>query len=118
MVIDKDLHKKHILLNEIGSKGQEKIHNSKVLIIGLGGLASPAIRYLASSGVNNFTLIDDDIIELDNLPRQNNYDLNDIGISRGDIRHIAQTHYKDIIEENEAKKRLYTYPNVNLKGWV
>jgi len=53
MVIDKDLHKKHILLNEIGSKGQEKIHNSKVLIIGLGGLASPAIRYLASSGVNN-----------------------------------------------------------------
>lgn len=55
---------------------------------------------------------------INELSRLSDYDLNDIGISRGDIRHIAQMHYKDIIEENEAKKRLYTYPNVNLKGWV
>lgn len=96
MVIDKNLHKKHILLNEIGGKGQEKIHNSKVLIIGLGGLASPVIRYLASSGVNNFTLIDDDIIELDNLPRQNNYDLNDIDKAKIDVsaKIIKKLNYK------------------------
>lgn len=55
---------------------------------------------------------------INELSRLSDYDLNDIGISRGDIRHIAQKHYKDIIEENEAKKRLYTYSNVNLKGWV
>lgn len=55
---------------------------------------------------------------INELSRLSDYDLNDIGISRGDIRHIAQTHYKDIIEESEAKKRLYTYSNINLKGWV
>lgn len=69
---------KHILLKEIGTKGQEKINKAKMLIIGLGGLGSPCVRYLASSGVNNFCLIDDDIIELDNLARQNNYCEEDI----------------------------------------
>jgi adenylyltransferase/sulfurtransferase len=65
--------KKHLLLKEIGHKGQEKIANTKILIVGLGGLGSPCVRYLASSGVGDFCLIDDDIIELDNLARQNNY---------------------------------------------
>lgn len=55
---------------------------------------------------------------INELSRLSDYDLNDIGISRGDIRHIAQKHYKDIIEENKAKERVYTYSNGNLKGWV
>ncbi|MFZ8865346.1 MAG: HesA/MoeB/ThiF family protein [Rickettsiales bacterium] len=76
---------KHLLLKEIGVKGQEKIHNAKILIVGLGGLGSPCIRYLASSGVNNFCLIDDDIIELDNLPRQNNYLEQDLDSSKVEI---------------------------------
>jgi molybdopterin/thiamine biosynthesis adenylyltransferase len=85
MIINKILHKKHLLLNEIGLKGQEKIAVAKVLIIGLGGLASPALRYLASSGVNHFGIIDDDIIELDNLPRQNNYLEKDIDKAKIDV---------------------------------
>ncbi len=78
-------YNKHILLKEIGKKGQEKIINSKVVIIGLGGLGSPIVRYLSSSGVGNFVLFDDDIIELDNLPRQNNFSEQDIDQSKIDI---------------------------------
>ena len=52
------------------------------------------------------------------LSRLSDNDLNDIGISRGDIRHIAQGHYKDIMEESRDKKELVGYANTNLKGWV
>jgi len=52
------------------------------------------------------------------LSRLSDHDLSDIGISRGDIRHIAQAHYKDIMEENRDKKELVGYANTNLKGWV
>ena len=46
------------------------------------------------------------------------YELNDIGLSRGEIKYVAQSHYRDIVEENKAKERVYTYSNGNLKGWV
>jgi uncharacterized protein YjiS (DUF1127 family) len=52
------------------------------------------------------------------LSRLTDKDLNDIGLSRGDIRYIAQSHYRNIIEENKAKKRVHTYQNDNLRGWV
>ena len=78
-------YKSHYLLAEIGKTGQEKIFKAKILIIGLGGLGTPIIRYLASSGVENFCLIDDDIIELSNLPRQNNYALGDLEKSKAEI---------------------------------
>jgi len=80
-----DRFNKQILLKEIGHKGQEKITNSSVLIVGLGGIGSPLVRYLASSGVGNLCLIDDDIIELDNLPRQNNYKVSDIDSAKADV---------------------------------
>ena len=76
---------KHLLLKEIGQKGQEKFAAARVLIIGLGGLGSPLIRYLAAAGVGHFILYDDDIIEIDNLPRQNNYNLQDLDQSKIDI---------------------------------
>ena len=55
---------------------------------------------------------------INELSRLSDHDLNDIGISRGDIRHIAQRHYNDILEENRDKKELVGYANTNLKGWV
>ncbi len=63
-------YSRHILLDEIGIEGQEKILASHVLIIGAGGLGSPAALYLASAGVGTITLVDNDHVDLTNLQRQ------------------------------------------------
>ena len=61
---------RHILLPQVGGLGQEKLLNSKVLVIGAGGLGSPVLMYLAAAGVGTIGVIDDDQVELSNLQRQ------------------------------------------------
>jgi molybdopterin/thiamine biosynthesis adenylyltransferase len=63
-------YSRHILLNEIGIEGQQRLLDAKVLIIGLGGLGSPAALYLAASGVGQLTLCDHDTVDFSNLQRQ------------------------------------------------
>lgn len=63
-------YSRHILLDEMGIEGQEKVLNAHALIIGAGGLGSPAALYLASAGVARITLVDDDVVDLTNLQRQ------------------------------------------------
>ena len=66
-------------LKEIGEKGQEKLMNTKVLVIGAGGLGSSTLMYLASSGIKEIGIIDFDKVSLDNLPRQILYGEKDVG---------------------------------------
>jgi len=61
---------RHIRLPEFGHAGQEKISRAKVLIVGAGGLGSPAMTYLASAGVKRIGLVDPETVESSNLPRQ------------------------------------------------
>ena len=63
-------YSRHILLDDIGIEGQERISTAHALIIGAGGLGSPAALYLASAGVGTITLVDDDTVDLTNLQRQ------------------------------------------------
>ncbi len=63
-------YSRHILLDDIGIGGQERLLAAHALILGAGGLASPAALYLASAGVGRITLIDDDTVDLTNLQRQ------------------------------------------------
>ena len=69
---------KQIILKKIGISGQKKIKNSKVLIIGMGGLGCPLLTYLASAGINNIGIVDHDKVELSNLNRQTLFSLSDI----------------------------------------
>ena len=70
---------KQLILKKIGLNGQKKIFNSKVLVIGAGGLGCPLILYLAYSGGGNLGIADHDKIELSNLSRQILYTKNDVG---------------------------------------
>jgi len=63
-------YSRHILLDEIGIEGQEKLLAAHALLIGAGGLGSPAAYYLASAGIGRITLVDNDTVDLTNLQRQ------------------------------------------------
>ncbi len=78
---DADLlrYSRHLLLDDIGIEGQRRILQSRVLIIGAGGLGSPAAMYLACSGVGSITIVDDDTVDLTNLQRQIMHSTKSIG---------------------------------------
>lgn len=72
-------YSRHILLKEVGIEGQEKIHDSRVLIIGAGGLGAPIALYLAAAGVGTIGIADFDKVDLSNLQRQVIHFTEDVG---------------------------------------
>ena len=88
-----DRFARHIILPEIGGAGQVALANAHVVLIGCGGIGSPALQYLAAAGVGRLTLIDDDLVEPSNLQRQTIFSLADLGRSKADaaadwVRHF------------------------------
>ena len=77
-------YSRHILLDEIGIEGQEKLLASHVLIIGAGGLGSPVALYLGAAGVGRITLVDHDRVDATNLQRQIAHTLDRIGEFKAD----------------------------------
>ena len=74
-----DRYARHIVLHEIGGPGQQKLKAARVLVIGAGGLGSPAIQYLAAAGVGTIGVVDDDEVSLSNLQRQVLHATDDVG---------------------------------------
>ncbi|WP_285251373.1 molybdopterin-synthase adenylyltransferase MoeB [Pseudarthrobacter sp. fls2-241-R2A-168] len=72
-------YSRHLIIPEIGALGQQRLKNAKVLVIGAGGLGSPALLYLAAAGVGTLGIIDDDAVDLSNLQRQVIHGVADVG---------------------------------------
>ncbi|GAA3918746.1 molybdopterin-synthase adenylyltransferase MoeB [Luteimonas lutimaris] len=85
--VDHDFHdrySRHLLLPEIGLRGQRRLELARVLMIGAGGLGSPAAFYLAAAGVGHLRIADDDVVERSNLQRQILHTDSDIGMPKVD----------------------------------
>ena len=70
---------RHIVMREVGGPGQQKLKAARVLVVGAGGIGSPALLYLAASGVGTLGVVDDDAVSLSNLQRQVIHDTAEIG---------------------------------------
>ena len=82
-------YSRHVLLEEVGVEGQERITRSHVLVIGLGGLGSPVALYLGTAGVGRLTLVDADHVDLTNLQRQLAHAMDRIGQPKAQSARVA-----------------------------
>ncbi|MCK5512242.1 MAG: HesA/MoeB/ThiF family protein, partial [Thermodesulfovibrionia bacterium] len=77
-------YSRHIILPEVGGKGQKKISSAKVFIVGAGGLGCPVGFYLTAAGVGDIALIDNDNVELSNLQRQIAHSTKTLGMNKAE----------------------------------
>ena len=82
-------YSRHFLLPQVGEKGQGKLLDAKVLLVGAGGLGSPAALYLAAAGVGTLGLVDADVVDLSNLQRQVLHSTDRIGIPKTESGKVA-----------------------------
>ena len=77
-------YSRHLLLPEVGIEGQQKLLDAKVLLLGAGGLGSPAALYLAAAGVGTLGIVDDDVVDVSNLQRQVIHTTDRVGVPKVD----------------------------------
>jgi len=98
-------YSRHILLDDIGIEGQQRMLDAHMLIIGAGGLGSPAALYLAASGVGHITLVDDDEVDLTNLQRQIMHTSASVGAPKVDSGRAALLALNPLIEVTALRER-------------
>jgi molybdopterin/thiamine biosynthesis adenylyltransferase/rhodanese-related sulfurtransferase len=108
-------YSRQLLLKEIGPEGQAKLANSRVLIVGAGGLGSPVLQYLAGAGVGRLGVVDSDTLDASNLHRQPIYALADVGKSKVELARaaVAAINPSVIVETHEAR-----FTADNALAWV
>ena len=99
-------YNRHIILAEVGGKGQIKILNSKVVIVGAGGLGCPVGYYLAAAGVGTIAIIDSDTVEISNLQRQIAHSVNTIGMPKAESAKAAFEALNPDIKIISVKERI------------
>ncbi|MEO9462151.1 MAG: HesA/MoeB/ThiF family protein [Marinomonas sp.] len=103
-----DRFARHIVLPEIGGAGQVALAGKHIAIIGLGGIGSPALQYLAASGIGRFTLVDDDIVDASNLQRQTIFNTRDIGHGKAVAARRWMANFDDALEVSLSDTRIST----------
>jgi molybdopterin-synthase adenylyltransferase len=103
---------RHLVLEEVGEEGQEKLLRAKVLVIGAGGLGSPLLLYLAAAGIGTLGIVDDDTVDLSNLQRQIVHPTENVGLAkvesaRRSLHHVnpevaVRLHAERLTEANAA----------------
>lgn len=101
-------YSRHILLPEFGIEGQERLLSAHALIIGAGGLGSPAAMYLAASGVGTLTLCDNDTVDLTNLQRQILHRTASIGLNKVDSARSTLAGINPDVQVNSLHERVET----------
>lgn len=117
-MVDAVRHARHIALPNVGIEGQERLQASSVLIIGAGGLGSPAALYLAAAGVGRIGLVDDDTVDLSNLQRQILHGTDDVGTPKVDSARTTLAALDAAIEVVTHATRLHPDNALEiLNGW-
>ena len=103
---ERERYSRQMLLADVGEVGQKKLLAAKVLIVGAGGLASPAAMYLAASGVGEIGVVDDDVVDLSNLQRQIAHRSADVGRKKADSMAMALAALNPAVCVNVYRERL------------
>ncbi|MEQ4989287.1 ThiF family adenylyltransferase [Proteus vulgaris] len=108
MLNDNDFmrYSRQVMLEDIGIEGQNKLQQAKVLIVGLGGLGSPASMYLAGAGIGELILVDDDELHISNLQRQILYRTQDIPDAKSEVAKQALLALNPDIKVTSYKQRI------------
>ncbi len=101
-----DRFARHIVLPEVGGAGQVALTKAHVVLVGCGGIGSPALQYLAAAGIGRLTLIDDDVVEASNLQRQTIYTEADIGKPKAEAAAAWVVRFDPQIEARAVVVRL------------
>jgi len=102
----RDRYSRHLLLNEVGVEGQQKLLDARVLLLGAGGLGSPAALYLAAAGVGTLGIVDDDTVDLSNLQRQVIHNSERVGVSKVDSAEATINALNPDVKVEKHKLRL------------
>ena len=109
-------YNRHIMLADIGESGQRAICDSKVVIVGMGGLGCPVAQYLAASGVGELLLVDEDSVEISNLQRQILFSNNDIGRLKVDAAQARLTALNPLVKVRTSATKIASVEPHLLEG--
>ncbi|MEO1487808.1 MAG: HesA/MoeB/ThiF family protein [Pseudomonadota bacterium] len=101
-----DRFARHIVLPEIGGAGQVALASKHVAVIGLGGIGSPALQYLAGAGIGRFTLVDNDVVDVSNLQRQTIFTSRDVGHGKATSARRWLANFDDALDVTISDSRI------------
>jgi molybdopterin/thiamine biosynthesis adenylyltransferase len=99
-------YSRHIILSEVGGRGQEQLLAGRVLLVGAGGLGSPAGLYLAAAGVGTIGVIDSDVVDLTNLQRQVLHGTSDVGKPKVESAEASMAEINPDVQIRTYRERL------------
>ncbi|MFM7405025.1 MAG: HesA/MoeB/ThiF family protein [Erythrobacter sp.] len=101
-----DRFARHIVIPEVGGAGQVRLAAARVAVIGLGGIGSPALQYLAASGIGRLALVDNDVVDVSNLQRQTIFTARDVGHGKAVSARRWLANFDDALQVDVSDARI------------